>query len=162
VGDRSGNEVLSRAARLGRRVGITVFSVVVGGFTLVCAVQIFVQAWLAPVAVPLPECRATVTALGTALLRARADVADARGERATVERFRRALLPEWNLQAPAERACMSDRLASKALADLIQLRYAEEHAVRAQTADLLPLRTRVDLSLRDMASTGPLQPVEPR
>ncbi len=130
-----------------------VFSLLIGGFTVVCATEILVQA-LAPVhTVNPPECRSTLAALDAALLRARASVEmGGATERATVEAFRRALMPEWSQEAAAREACKADHPAAEALEALVQLRYAEESSVRAQTSDLLPLRARVGGALRRLSA----------
>lgn len=79
-----------------------------------------------------------------ALQRARqAAAAEEFGERASLDRFRRALLPEWRMRGELASICSSDPWAAEALPAIDRLRYAEEHAVRYESVDLAPSRRHV-------------------
>jgi hypothetical protein len=133
------------ACRRGRRAGLAIYTIVVGGFTIVCAAQIIYQVWGPADDTPAPiDCRTGVTRLVSAVRRARqAGERETRGERAAVARFREALRPEWDWRASVGRACRGDRAALRALGDTDRLRYAEEHAVRYESVDLARRRRRV-------------------
>ncbi|MBN1608932.1 MAG: hypothetical protein JW940_20060 [Polyangiaceae bacterium] len=121
------------------------YTIVVGGFTVVCAAQIIYQVWGPREGTPPPvDCHTGVKRLVLAVRRARhAGETEARGERAAVARFRDALRPEWDWRASLGRTCQGDRTALRALGDTDRLRYAEEHAVRYESVDLARRRRRV-------------------
>lgn len=127
------------------------FALLVAGFTVVCATEIFIQVW-APATVPTKiSCRQGVHGLIRAVRRARRDAAaETGGERAMLDRFRRALLPEWSHRAAISRRCRDDRQALKALAVIDELRYAEEGAVRYESSDLARRRREVQAIERRM------------
>ena len=145
----SGKE--QRLRRLGRRLGIAVFAVVVAGLTLHWTTQIIMQAWSRGEtlgALP-PNCRNGVLQLAGALRRAREAAAqEPNGERAALARFRAALLPEWAGRAALEPLCKSDPDALRTLKQLSALRYAEEHAVGYEAGALAAQRRRVDALAR--------------
>lgn len=139
--------------RLGRRLGIAVFAILVGGFTVVCSVQILIQVWAPqPPSGPLPtSCRAGISELLTALKRAREAAAqEPNGERAALSRFRDALLPEWSKRAALDSLCRDDAPAARALSLLTALRYAEEHAVRYEAVALAEQRRQMEATARSL------------
>lgn len=141
----------ARLRKLGRRLGIVVFALIVATFTAASSVQIILQVW-SPEKAPAPaSCHAGLGELLAALRRARdAAASEARGERAALERFRAALLPAWESRAEVDELCRTDRAASRALSQLTALRYAEEHAVRYEAVALAEQRRRVDAITREL------------
>jgi hypothetical protein len=139
------SEKVEALCRRGRRAGLTVHALLLGGFTVVCAAQIIYQVWGPHQGPPAPvDCRAGVERLVSAVQRARlAGEAETGGERAAVTRFRRALRPEWDWRSSLERRCQRDRLAVRLLAETERLRYAEERAVRCESVDLARRRRRL-------------------
>jgi hypothetical protein len=133
-----------------------VFALLVGGFTAVCSTEIFIQVW-APATVPTEvSCQQGTQGLILALRRARgAAAAETGGERAMLDRFRRALQPEWSHRAAIGRRCKGDREALKALAVIDELRYAEESAVRYESTDLARRRREVQAIERRMSRAAP-------
>lgn len=141
----------SRAARLGRRLGILAFAVPVAGATAIWTSQILKQVFWPEVTSHGGDCRAQVLSLEQALRRARhAAAEEAHGERADLDQFRRSLLPEWQARSGLERTCAGDTLALKALTDIDALRYAEEHAVRYEAVALAKQRRRADVIRREL------------
>jgi hypothetical protein len=96
--------------------------------------------------VPTDEgCHDAFSGLLNAIERARAEAAlETRGERAAVQRFRRALDPEWAHRAALDTKCRGDEL-HHALELIDWLRYAEEHAVRYEALDVAHLRREAEL-----------------
>lgn len=132
------------ARRLGRRLGLVVFGVLVSTFTIVCSLQIIRQVWFPDVLPFAPSCRAGIRELIAAVERARRAAAAENGdETAALARFRAQLEPQWRNWRAVEHACAEDREAVRALREVVQLRYAEEHAVRYEAVDLARLRRRV-------------------
>jgi hypothetical protein len=128
----------------GRRLGLVLFGLIVSGLTLIWSLQIIRQVWFPEVGPLDQDCRTGTRGLISALERARkAAAAETGDERAALARFRAQLDPEWQKRAALERACRDDPAQASALQDVIQLRYAEEHAVRYETVDLARLRRRV-------------------
>jgi hypothetical protein len=133
-----------RVGRLGRRVGLAVFALIVTAFTLVCSIEIVLQVW-APEVQPLGVgCRDGVAGLLRAVRRARTVAALERsGERARVERFRTALLPEWTARPALENACANDAPLATALDEIDRYRYAEEQKCRAEATEVAERRRRM-------------------
>jgi hypothetical protein len=135
---------LERARRRGRRVGIVVFSVFVSGITLVWSAQIVSQVWAKRPSPTTQPCRTGLISLIGAIERARsAAAAQTGGERAALTRFRQQLAPEWLRRETLEAECRDDPAAARALRQIDELRYAEEHAVRHESIDLAARRRRV-------------------
>lgn len=132
------------------------YGIAVGTFTAVCAAQIMVQVWgsggSARTAV---DCREGLSKLIDAVRRARqAAGAEAAGERASLNRFRAELQPEWTLRAALADRCRGDPEALDALRDVDRFRYAEEHAVRYESVDLARRRRKVAQIERRLAELG--------
>jgi hypothetical protein len=136
---------LERVRRRGRGAGWLVFSLIITAFTVICSVQVLAQVW-SPNVVPTDEaCHTALGGLLNAIERARAEAArETRGERAAVQRFRRALDPEWAHRAALDGKCRDDEL-HHALELIDWLRYAEEHAVRYEALDVAHLRREAAL-----------------
>jgi hypothetical protein len=130
--------------RLGRRIGLIVFGVLTSAFTLVCSAQIVKQVWFPELPAAEPACKPGIERLIGAVERARRAAAAENGdERAALARFRTMLSPEWQERASLEEACKDDADTRQALRDVVELRYAEEHAVRYEAVALARLRRRV-------------------
>jgi hypothetical protein len=136
---------LERRRRLGRRVGIAIFTAIFAGATLMWTIQILTVVWGS--APPSPAgCGAGTASLERALDRARAAYAAGSGtedERTALLRYRTALQPEWAEEKAVEAACRSEEAGRKRLKDVVALRYAEEHAVRYESLGLAPQRRRL-------------------
>jgi hypothetical protein len=130
--------------RLGRRIGIGLFAIMLSAFTLVCSAQIVIQVWFPKTESSAASCSAGIRSLVTAVERARqAAAAEDGDERAALSRFRAKLGPEWRSLPAVERACETNPSTRDALRDVVQLRFAEEHAVRYEAVALARLRRRV-------------------
>lgn len=142
---------LERLSRRGRRLGIVVFALIVSVFTVICSLQILQQVW-APAIVPSAQpCRTALRGLVEAVERARDEAAlETRGERAAVQRFRRALEPEWAGRAALDVECTRDPQLARGLKLIDWLRYAEEHAVRYEAVDVAHLRRRTAKLVADL------------
>jgi len=152
---------LTPGQRLGRRIGIGVFGLIVSGATATWTIQILQAVFAPPVLSVAKECRAGTQDLLIAVRRASlAAAAETGDERAAVGRFRAALEPEWSTRASLDSVCGSDRKAQAALAEIDALRYAEEHAVRYEAVGLAPQRRRVQ-ALYQFESDGPKRPAPP-
>jgi hypothetical protein len=144
---------LPRAVRLGRRLGIALFAVLVSVPTVVWSLQIMKTVW-SPSRGPEPaSCRAGVLGLIRAVERARvaaAGLAEA-SERESLARFRVALEPEW-LSRPNLDALCVDPHERSILREIDRLRYAEEHAVRYEATALARDRKRARDLERELES----------
>lgn len=121
----------SRPQRLGRLLGIALFSTCVAGVTLVFSLQIIQQAFPTRPATTELECRQSVLDLIQALYRARRSAIEEPGEAAAMRVFRDVLSQSLWAQEPAvHTACADEPRAREALQQVQRLRYAEEHAVR--------------------------------
>jgi len=133
---------LERLRRRGRRAGLVVFGVLVASVTAWWSVQIMRQVWAPPVRLTLP-CRPAMAELLRGVTRARqAAAAEDGGEKAALRAFRQALEPSWATRPALDQACAGDSEALKALSDIDELRYAEEHAVRYEAVRLARQRKR--------------------
>src|SRR6187551_3508416 len=152
---------LSPGQRLGRRIGIAVFGLIVSGATASWTIQILYAVFAPPVFAVAKECRGGTRDLLTAVRRASlAAAAETGDERAAVGRFRAALEPEWSTRASLDSVCRADSKAQAALAEIDALRYAEEHAVRYEAVGLAPQRRRVQ-ALYQFESGGQQSPLPP-
>jgi len=152
---------LSPGQRLGRRIGIAVFALIVSGATAIWTVQILSAVFAPPVFAVAKECRSGSQDLLTAVRRASlAAAAESGDERAALARFRAALEPEWSRRASLDALCRTDPKAQAALAEIDALRYAEEHAVRYEAVGLAPQRRRVQ-ALYQSESDGQKRPTPP-
>lgn len=135
---------LTPAQRMGKRIAIGFYGLIVSSFVVISSLQILDVVWFPKEPPSAASCREGLKGLVTSLGRARSAAAREKGgERAALEVFRRELLPEWGQRPGLEKRCSSDRAARDLLAELDQLRYAEEHAVRYVEVDLGPRRRRV-------------------
>jgi len=152
---------LSPGARLGRRIGIAVFALIIGGATAIWSIQILYAVFAPPVLAVAKDCRSGSRGLLSAVRRASlAAAAESGDERAALARFRAALEPEWSRRASLDSLCSTDPKARAALAEIDALRYAEEHAVRYEAVGLAPQRRRVQ-ALYQFESDGPERPAPP-
>jgi hypothetical protein len=152
---------LSPGQRLGRRLGIAVFGLIIGGATAIWSIQILYAVFAPPVLAVASECRSGTRDLLTAVHRASlAAAAESGDERAALGRFRAALEPEWSRRASLDSLCRKDAKAQAALAEIDALRYAEEHAVRYEAVGLAPQRRRVQ-ALYLFESEGQQRPATP-
>ena len=135
---------LTRGERLGRRLGIALFALVVVFFTITCATEIIVQVWFSPRSEENVSCRPSIVKLIHAVRRARGvAAAEVGGERAAVSQFRGALDPEWAQRDALDQACSGDPAALRALREVDQYRYAEEHSARIEALDLARRRRQM-------------------
>ena len=137
---------LSPGQRLGRRIGIAVFALIVGGATAIWTTQILYAVFAPPVFAVAKECRGGSRDLLTAVRRASLAAAAESGDERAAPRIasRAALEPEWSRSCESRLALpRRPRKAQAALAEIDALRYAEEHAVRYEAVRLAPQRRRV-------------------
>ncbi len=152
---------LSRQQRLGRRIGIAIFGLIVSGATAIWTIQILFAVFSPPVLSVATDCRGGTRELLTAVRRARLAAASESGnERAALARFRASLEPEWSTRTSLDSVCRSDPKARAALTEIDALRYAEEHAVRYEAVGLAPQRRRVQ-ALNEFESDGQKSPALP-
>jgi len=134
----------TRAERLGRRIALVVFALLVSGITLTWTAQIVRQTFFPTGTAASSACRPGVLSLIEAVRRARhAADAETGGERAAVARFRASLAPEWDAREALGAACRGDAMGERALREVDRLRYAEEHATRYEAVDLTRRRREV-------------------
>jgi hypothetical protein len=140
------------ASRAGRRFGIGLFSLVVGGVTATFSIQIIRDAFSPAVSSPLAPppvlskelpCAEAAEQLWSALQRARRSAADEASEKTALAVFRRELEPEWARLPQARQVCELDAEGARGLAALVSLRFEEEHAVRFEARGLAQTRHRV-------------------
>jgi hypothetical protein len=133
----------SRGRRIGRRIGIALFAAFVSIPTLVWTLQIMQALFFAPSGPSAASCEQGLLGLLQAVERARgAARAEDLGERPGMDRFRRALSPEWDGRPALEALCRGNPLAGERLRQIDALRYAEEHAVRYEATALAGQRQR--------------------
>lgn len=142
-----------RASQIGRRAGYLLLGLLVSAFTAVCTVEIIVQVWFPRVEGVQSDCRAGIQQLVQALGRARtvaATIQNGSEAGAAVTEFRKSLEPEWHERAALRAACEADAEGLRALKQIDQLRYAEEHAVRYEARNLSRLRREVERALQEL------------
>ncbi len=131
--------------RLGRRIAVIGFLTLVGVWVISAGFQI-IQQGLFPTVVPspYPTCEAGLKNLGEALARARSSSAEGDDDPdEALRRFRSALEPQWRYLEGIRASCTGAE-DLRSLDALERLRYAEEHAVRRESASLAALRRKVD------------------
>jgi hypothetical protein len=89
------------------------------------------------------NCHEGLSALVSAIERARRAAPGTDGEDNAIARFRSALNPEWGFSDSIGDTCRGSVNDEGALDAIERLRYAEEHAVRREAGDLAPLRRKV-------------------
>lgn len=140
-------------SQIGRRVGYLLLGLLVSAFTVVCTLEIMGQVWFPRVESAEGDCRGGIQRLVQALGRARSVATTVRngGEAgAAVAEFRRSLEPEWRERATLGTVCEGDAKGLRALKQIDQLRYAEEHAVRYEARNLSRLRREVERALQEL------------
>jgi hypothetical protein len=142
---RSAGEI--RARRRTRRAVMAAYYAVTVLFIVVAAGNVTWQIWSPRFRQHAPtDCGAGLEALKQGVARARqaaGELSEA-SEDAALERFRQALLPEWERHDAIAAACESHADLAAALDVIERLRYAEERAVRREVTELAPLRRRVE------------------
>ena len=144
---------LDRGSKIGRRAGYLLLGLLVSAFTAVCTFEIIGQVWFPPVASARSDCRVGIQRLVQALGRARMMAATLRNGSeagAAVAEFRGSLEPEWHARASLKAACEGDAPGLRALTQIDQLRYAEEHAVRYEARNLSRHRREVERMLQEL------------
>lgn len=145
-----------RANRLGRRLANVLFTLLVGTFTVVCSAEVLSQGFFSSGVSTVTDCRTGLKDLARSLHRAREATTTAeQNERSRLERFRVSLLPEWQGRDQVQRKCASDAWGKRAFYQIERLRWAEEHAVRYESADLAPSRQYV-LAIENALAQDPL------
>jgi len=134
----------ARARRRGRTVGLVLFASLVTAFIVVCSVQVMQQVWAPETVRSELSCEDGALSLIGALRRARERAAPELGERESLRRFRKALLPEWASSDFFSVKCKSQPKIRAALRAVTRVRYAEEHALRYEAADIAGLRRDLD------------------
>ena len=137
------SERLPGAQLTGRRFGIAVFAIVVSSFVVVCSAQILYQGFHERAVTIGGECRAVVARLASSVRAARENAGSVADERLALHRFRDELEPEWHARGQLDQLCRSDQWAREAISAIDEWRWAEETAIRYESADLAPSRRRV-------------------
>jgi hypothetical protein len=142
-----------RAVRLGRRLGIALFAVLVSVPTVVWSLQIMKVVWSPSRGPEPPSCKAGQIGLLRAVERGRAAAAGLvePSERESLARFRAALTPEWDSRPNLDDLCRAPE-ERKILREIDGLRYAEEHAVRYEATTLARDRRRARDLERELES----------
>jgi hypothetical protein len=146
-------------ARLGGRIALTIFGVVVVAVVAMWTTQITLQVFATKTSADAKEseCRTGLVALSRAL-----DAARAASERVesspedAISRFRAALSPAWDDHDHVAAMCQHEGRAEllQALDTFDRLRYAEVNAIRRDARDLGFLRRRAR-ALRDTVLGAP-------
>jgi len=159
---------LDKARARGRRVAFALYYVVAVAVAVAGTTQVFMQAFERRAAPELhvTSCPDGLSRLLSAIERARAAASLTDGEDAALADFRKALRPDWDDRDNIEDLCRPSPSSMAALDAIEQLRYAEEHAVRREAADLAPLRRRVQaIAPRPLGppglAPGPAAPAPP-
>lgn len=127
-----------------RALAVIVYYGTIGIICVAATAQITKQVFFQPrVVAPYPGCHEGLSALVSAIERARRAAPGTDGEDAAIERFRSALNPEWGYVDGIGDLCRGSVKDEGALDAIERLRYAEEHAVRREAGDLAPLRRKV-------------------
>jgi len=147
----------TEARALGRRVAFLLFLAVALAVAVGGGAQVFVQAFQRHESpeIQVKSCSDGLARLAAAVERARTAASVTDGEDAALDRFRRALQPDWDDRDHIEDLCQSSPSSMAALDAIEQLRYAEEHAVRREAAELAPLRRRVQAIAPQWAPASP-------
>lgn len=149
-------DAIRRARARGRKVAWAIYYAVAAGVCVAGAAQVTQQVYFSPARPsPYKSCREGLLALAAAVERARTAAPGTDGEDAALERFRGALLPEWDYRDSIAGACRGKADDERALDAIERLRYAEEHAVRREAGDLAPLRRRVQAIVETELGSGP-------
>lgn len=140
----------SPAERVGQRVSLGLYIGLVTAFTLICSLQVILQAWATP-AIGLPvNCPQKAESLLQGLRRAREAARKGDSEQHSLELFRTALGPDWDAKNSIANACANNAPSSRLIREIDQLRYAEEHAVRYEARELTQRRQRVSTLEREL------------
>jgi hypothetical protein len=133
----------SRGRRIGRRIGLALFAAFVSVPTVIWTLQIMRALFFPPLGPTFSSCESGLRGLLQALERARlAGRSEELGERESMDRFRAALLPEWNQRPGLAALCQQSATDGERLRSIDALRYAEEHAVRYEATALAGQRQR--------------------
>ncbi len=145
-----------------RAMAVIVYYVLIGLICVTATAQITRQVFYQPrITSPYAGCHQGLSALVSAVERARRAAPGTDGEDPAIERFRTALNPEWGYFDSIADGCRGSVKDEGALDAIERLRYAEEHAVRREAGDLAPLRRKVqaivdsDLTQRAEPSRAP-------
>lgn len=127
-----------------RALAVIVYYGLIVALCITATAQITKQVFYQPrVPSPYANCHEGLSALVSAVERARKVAPGNDGEDPAIERFRTALNPEWGYIDSISDACRGSIKDEGALDAIERLRYAEEHAVRREAGDLAPLRRKV-------------------
>jgi len=127
-----------------RALAVIVYYSVIVVICIAATAQITKQVFFQPrVASPYASCHEGLSALVSAIERARRAAPGTDGEDRAIERFRTALNPDWGYVDGIADSCRGSVKDEGALDAIERLRYAEEHAVRREAGDLAPLRRKV-------------------
>lgn len=142
------------ARRRGRRVAIGAWYAILVAFIVAAVVQITRQVF-APTGAslgPKPACHEGLLGLARALdaARAAADGVASGNEDEVLARYRGVLETPWSARDAIAESCRADRASTESLDAIERLRYAEEHALRREAAELTPLRLRIHALERDL------------
>ena len=127
-----------------RALAVIVYYGAIVALCIAATTQITLQVFYQPrIPAPYASCHDGLSALVSAIERARRLAPGNDGEDPALDRFRKALNPEWGYVDSISDACRGSIKDEGALDAIERLRYAEEHAVRREAGDLAPLRRKV-------------------
>ncbi len=148
------------AERMGRRLGIGAFIIIITSFIAVAGTQVLRQGFGAPAGGgPTPiNCRMGVLALLEAVDRAALAPRDHHSERHRLIQFRESLSRTWSSLAKVQQLCSADPSAVASVRAVERYRYAVEESVRVSSTDLSPSRAAVH-QLRQALRSNTADPV---
>ncbi len=127
-----------------RALAVIVYYSLIVVICIAATAQVTKQVFYQPrIPSPYTTCHEGLSALASAVERARRAAPGTDGEDGAIERFRTALNPEWEYVDSIGDTCRGSVKDEGALDAIERLRYAEEHAVRREAGDLAPLRRKV-------------------
>lgn len=137
--------------RLGRRIGQLVYYALVVTIAASATLQVAAEAFFTdPQGIPYSSCEEGLRALYQAVDGGRKAARyptesdeTSWNEEAALQRYREAVRPTWRHRDGIAKLCRHAPELRGALDAIERLRYAEEHNVRSQAAELGPLRRRV-------------------
>lgn len=141
--------------RLGRRVALVVFGLVVGVITVNFSTQIIVQAFGLGESEAPTSCEVGLRELLEGVEAARRSAAPVQDEAQAVQAFRVALGPRWQSWAGVKAACEQAPEQLRRFELLMRLRFAEEQTVRYEARGVATDRREVADLRKQFASPAP-------
>ncbi len=147
-------ERLHQAQRVGRRIGIALFAVIVSSFVIVCSAQILYQGFHDSEIVVKGNCRTLVVQVASSVSDSREAARKVADERVALRAFRNALEPLWLTRTQLDPVCRGEPWAREAISAIDEWRWAEENAIRYESVDLAPSRRKVQEVMAKLGIKG--------